>query len=151
VIFVVRHARAGNRGEWEHPDDERPLSDRGMIQAKAIAERLAAVGATMVVSSPYLRCVQTVQPLADLLGVPVETAVELAEGHSGDVALDLIRSAPDGAVLCSHGDVLQDLVWLLAAAGAPVDPRIPFRKGAVLTLERLGNTITAARYDDPPA
>ena len=151
MIFVVRHAKAGSRSEWERPDDERPLSERGMIQAKTIAERLGAGGATGVVSSPYLRCVQTVQPLADLLGVPIEISDELAEGRSGDAALDLIRTAPDGTVLCSHGDVLQDLVWLLAASGAPVDPRIPFQKGAVLALDRTAATITGARYDAPPA
>jgi len=151
VIHVVRHAKAGSRSEWDRPDHERPLSTRGVLQAKGIAEALAAEGATGVISSPYLRCVQTVQPLADLLGVAVETTDDLAEGRSGDAALDLVRTAPEGTVLCSHGDVLQDLVWLLAASGAPTDPRIPFQKGAVLALERDGRTITAARYDAPPS
>ena len=151
MIHVVRHAKAGSRTEWDRPDDERPLSGRGMIQAKALAERLAGDGATGVVSSPYLRCIQTVQPLADLLGVAIETTDDLAEGRSGDAALSMVQTWPEGTVLCSHGDVLQDLVWLLAASGAPVDPRIPFQKGAVLRLERDGTAISAARYDPPPS
>jgi len=151
VIFLVRHAHAGSRSAWEDPDDERPLSDRGVLQAKLLAERMAAVGATAVVSSPYRRCVQTVEPLAALLGVSVETTEDLAEGAGSREAADLVASAPAGTVLCSHGDVLQDLVWRLAAMAAPVDPRHPFQKGGLLLLSRDGSTVTGASYEPPPA
>lgn len=151
MIFVVRHAKAGSRSEWDRPDDERPLSGPGFLQATALAERLADDGAAKVISSPYVRCVQTVEPLAALIGVPVETSDDLAEGNPGDEAMTMIADSPDGTVLCSHGDVLQDLAWLLAASGAPVDPRIPFQKGAVLRLERDGMKVVSARYEPPPA
>jgi len=150
MIFVVRHARAGDRTAWDRPDHERPLSSRGVLQAKDLAERLADDGAARVVSSPYVRCVQTVEPLAALIGVPVETSDDLGEGSSGEAAMAMVADSPDGTVMCSHGDVLQDLVWLLAAAGAPVDPRIPFQKGAVLRLERNGSRVVAARYEPTP-
>jgi 8-oxo-dGTP diphosphatase len=150
VIHVVRHAHAGSRSRWDRPDDERPLSEKGRLQAKSLGESLAAEGAGHLLSSPYLRCVETLDPLAASVGTTVETIDDLAEGNSGDAALALVRSLDDGSVLCSHGDVLQDLVWLLAASGAPVDPRIAFQKAAVLHLERDGSSIVAARYDPPP-
>lgn len=151
MIFLVRHAHAGSRSAWEESDDERPLSDRGVLQAKLLAERMAAAGATAVVSSPYRRCVQTVEPLAALLRVSVETTEDLAEGAGSREAADLVASASAGTVLCSHGDVLQDLVWRLAAMAAPVDPRLPFQKGGLLLLSRDGSTVTGASYEPPPA
>ena len=151
MIFIVRHAHAGSRSAWEEQDDARPLSDRGNRQAKLLAERLAAAGATAVVSSPYLRCVQTVEPLAALLGVPIETTDGLAEGAGSLEAADIVADAPAGTVLCSHGDVLQDLVWRLAAMNAPVDPRLPFQKAGLLLLSREGSSITGASYEPPPA
>lgn len=149
MIFVVRHAKAGSRSEWDRPDEERPLSGPGLLQAKALAGRLADEGATRVVSSPFVRCVQTVEPLAATIGATVELSDDLAEGNSGDGAMAMVIGSPSGTVLCSHGDVLQDLVWLLAASGAPVDPRIAFQKGAVLRLERDGTRVASARYDPP--
>lgn len=149
MIFLVRHAHAGSSANWPGPDSGRPLSDRGQLQAKRIAEALFADGATAVVSSPFLRCVQTVGPLAMMLGGEVEESMDLAEGAAGDRAARLLTTAPDGTVLCTHGDVLHELLGFLAAVGAPVDPGLQFEKGAVLRLEREGNRITSAQYEPP--
>ena len=149
MIFVVRHAHAGSSSAWKGPDDERPLSDRGHLQAKRIAEALFADGATTVMSSPYLRCVQTVSPLASMLDMDVEQSPELVEGAGGSGAARLVMAAVEGTVLCSHGDVLHDLVGRLAAAGAPLGTWMQFEKAAVLRLERDGSRIVSARYDPP--
>jgi 8-oxo-dGTP diphosphatase len=149
MIFVLRHANAGNAANWHGPDDERPLSDRGHLQAKRIAEALVADGATTVISSPYLRCIQTVSPLASMLGIEIEESEDLVEGAGGTGAARLLATAGDGTVFCSHGDVLHELVGHLAANGAPLSPAMPFEKGAVLRLERAGSRITAASYEPP--
>ena len=60
-----------------------------------------------VVSSPYVRCVQTVEPLAAALGLPLEQDDRLAEGEEG-AAAGLLRE--DGVVCCTHGDILDALV-----------------------------------------
>jgi phosphohistidine phosphatase SixA len=70
-----------------------------------------------VVSSPYLRCVQTVEPLADFLGVPVEHDVRLAEG-AGDAGLELLSE--QGMVACTHGDVVEELLGRGLKKGAAV-------------------------------
>jgi len=149
VIFVVRHAHAGSRAEWEGPDSLRPLSAKGRSQAEAIGGRLAARGATAMLSSPYLRCVETMEPGAALVGALVEEDDGLREGAGADRALDLVTSAPSGTALCTHGDVLAELVGVLAARGAPLDPYLPFAKGAVLLLEREDGRIVGARYERP--
>lgn len=64
-------------------------------------------GVRRVLSSPYRRCIQTVEPLAAALGVPVETDERLAEG-AGSAGLALLEE--DGVVACTHGDVITELV-----------------------------------------
>jgi 8-oxo-dGTP diphosphatase len=150
-IHLVRHALAGSRGEWDGPDRDRPLTAAGMQQAKTLAERLASAGARHVVSSPFLRCLQTVQPLADALSIAVEEEPSLAEGSPPDPIAARLDRFGDGTVLCSHGDVMEALIGYLAASGAPVDPAVPFRKAATWELDLEGSRVVSARYVPPPA
>jgi len=76
---------------------------------------LAAYRPRRVLSSPALRCFETVRPLADSLGLPIESVGELGEG-SGPAALALLeRMAGETAVLCTHRDVATVLLDELAA------------------------------------
>jgi 8-oxo-dGTP diphosphatase len=149
VIYLIRHGQAGSRAEWTGPDRERPLSGRGTLQAVRLGERLVAAGATRVYSSPYARCLQTVGPLAAMLGVEIEESEHLAEGAGPEGAARLVADAPPGSVLCTHGDVLHHLAGHLAAHGAPLVIGMPFEKGAVLRLRRNGGTVVSAEYEAP--
>ena len=82
TIYLVRHAKAGSRKAWTGDDELRPLSKAGRAQARALAKRLAADGITRIFSSPYVRCRQTVEPLAERSGVPVEASEALARGRA---------------------------------------------------------------------
>ena len=79
-LFLVRHAKAGKRSEWKEDDSTRPLDEKGWAQANAIGVRIAALSPTSLVSSPFLRCSQTLEPLATLTGLTVRTDQHLAEG-----------------------------------------------------------------------
>jgi 8-oxo-dGTP diphosphatase len=70
-LYVVRHADAGHRGDRSQPDEARALTERGWRQALSLRDELADTGITRLVSSPFVRCVQTLVPLGDLLGVRV--------------------------------------------------------------------------------
>jgi len=107
VSILLRHASAGSRHEWDGDDSLRPLDDKGRRQAAEIAEALSREGIRRVVSSPYVRCVQTVEPLAGALGPEVERDERLAEG-AGTAARPLL--AEDGVVVCTHGDVIHELL-----------------------------------------
>ncbi|MBA3366903.1 MAG: histidine phosphatase family protein, partial [Actinobacteria bacterium] len=109
TVLLVRHASAGDRSDWEGDDALRPIDAGGRRQAKGLAE--LEYGVTRVLSSPAVRCVQTVAPLAERLGLPVEERGELDEGSSRDtVGVLLEELADETAVLCTHGDVIQDLI-----------------------------------------
>ena len=107
MSVLVRHGSAGDRAHWAGDDRLRPLDEKGRRQAEALVEELQRFTVLRVVSSPYARCVETVEPLAAALGLEVELDDRLAEG-AGDAAADLLRE--DGVVACTHGDVAHDLL-----------------------------------------
>jgi 8-oxo-dGTP diphosphatase len=107
VILLVRHAKAGSRHNWSGPDRTRPLSKPGQRQAEALVELLLPFGPKRVFSSPYVRSIQTVEPLANAIGGDIRIAPELAEGASLPALMKLLAKADrDIAVLCSHGDMI---------------------------------------------
>ena len=121
--YVIRHAKAKSRVKWTEPDEVRPLTKRGRREAEALAERLGDEPFARLVSSPYLRCVQTLEPLAMATGLPIETTELLSEG--GDAArvvellLTLARDEP--IACCTHGDVVFDVARTVASRGVPLD------------------------------
>ena len=115
--ILLRHASAGDRLEWRGDDTQRPLDERGRVQAEALRDELLARGVTRVVSSPYLRCTETVEPVASALGVEVELDERLAEGAGPTGALQLL-AACDDCVACTHGDIVEELIGRPLAKGA---------------------------------
>jgi 8-oxo-dGTP diphosphatase len=95
-------------------------------------------------SSTYLRCRQTLEPLAAATGLAVIDEFALVEGNPFEPVLDLLASLPDGAVLCSHGDVIPDTLAALERRGCRFAGPVEWRKGSVWTLERVGDDIVAA-------
>ena len=78
--YLVRHAKAGSRERWTAPDRDRPLTDAGKDPGHRAGRALLGPARSRVLSSPYLRCVETVAPLAEALGLSVEEDDRLAEG-----------------------------------------------------------------------
>jgi 8-oxo-dGTP diphosphatase len=151
-IFVVRHAKAGSRRRWEGDDTERPLSEAGWRQAAALAERLAGEPVSGLWSSPYRRCVQTLEPLGRAFDLEVRGEPRLAEGASFEQALHLLGEVPDGAVLCSHGDVIPDLMHALVRRGTRILTAPDWRKASVWILDPpdVGGAVATARAEPPP-
>src|SRR6476659_9359939 len=119
-IFVLRHAKAGTRRHWDGEDVERPLSRGGRRQADALVKRLLEESVSGVWSSPYVRCVQTVEPLCRALDLEIRIEPRLAEGVELGDSLRLLAEVPDGAVLCTHGDVIPELVQALSGRGTRI-------------------------------
>jgi 8-oxo-(d)GTP phosphatase len=116
LLLLVRHGDAGDRGAWVGDDTVRPLSPKGRRQADALVDVLSEYAIDRVVSSPYRRCVQTVEPLAAARGLPVIESDTLGEGHR-DEALALVDLAADETVvLCGHGDTVPYLLIALGVA-----------------------------------
>jgi 8-oxo-dGTP diphosphatase len=116
-VLLLRHASAGDRDEWEGDDRLRPLDERGRQQALTLRDLLRHRPVTRIVSSPYVRCIETVEPLADALGVEVEIDERLAEGTPRDLVLSLLEQL-DGGVACTHGDVIEAVLGYGLRKGA---------------------------------
>ena len=152
MLHLVRHADAGNRMAWVGDDFERPLDDHGQMQAEAIGAALADRPVFRILSSPYVRCVDTVIPLGRALGLTVEACDKLAEGsHIADAfeLLDSLASAEGDAVLCSHGDVIPGLLWVLSRHGLDIGDLGRCKKGSIWELEVVDGMIAAATYRHP--
>jgi 8-oxo-dGTP diphosphatase len=149
-VFLVRHAKAGSRRAWSGDDELRPLSKPGRAQARALAKRLAGEDVTRIVSSPFVRCVETVAPLGDKIGVEVERSEGLAEGAPLADSLRLLEKCADvRTVLCTHGDVLGNLLMHYVHLGVDLgDDRI--EKASVWVLDLVDGDVRGARYVPPP-
>jgi 8-oxo-dGTP diphosphatase len=144
ALVVLRHARSRKRAGWPGPDAERPLTDVGRLQARALAPVFAAYGVTRVVSSDSLRCLRTVGPYARDHVLAVEAVPGINEddssAHSVRSTVDHLLGRKENAVLCSHRPVLPAI---LAALGVDEEPLAPgefivchHRKGRVVATER---------------
>lgn len=148
--YVVRHAHAGDRSHWKGPDEDRPLSAKGRRQAAALAALLAGDDIERIWSSPMLRCRQTVEPLAERLGLTVEIAPELAEGTGATGVLKLARDADGPSVMCTHGDVLDALLDFLVEEGLELGSKPRCAKGSTWALEVEEGRVVAATYLPAP-
>ena len=121
VIYLVRHAKAGERRVWDGDDVERPLSRTGWKQSNAVARRLSKKHVTALYASPYVRCMQTLEPLSEMTGLDVHAEKRLFEDEPFEPVLDLLNEVEDGAVLCSHGDIIPAVIKALVRRGMEVE------------------------------
>lgn len=156
-VHLVRHAAAGDRSSWPSEDHLRPISGRGRRQAKVLADRLLPRRPDEILSSPYVRCVQTIEPLADRLGTSIRTVDFLAEGSGGAGLIDYVSERPGREItMVSHGDVIPAVIDRLGAMGVPLsssapDGRLDCKKGSDWVLTTRKGRIVSARYLPPPS
>jgi len=150
-VLLVRHANALPRSTWRGDDRRRPLSTRGQTQARGLIPLLSEMKPQRVLSSPYVRCVETVAPLAEVIGREVEPVEALAEGN-GKAAVELLRSyAAQDVLLCTHGDIIPEILDALASSDGLDLGRNPRQeKGSVWILEARKRRFVKARYLRPP-
>ena len=160
VLLLVRHAKAGRRGDWDGDDGLRPLSNAGRRQAQDGAELLTLCGPARIAAAPPLRCHDTVAPLADTVGLPVAEEPLLGENRYGDdpdATLRRVRelaAVPGVMALSSQGGVIPDVVRALAREAAlevAVDPDdVPSKKGSVWVLGLRDGALVSADYVERP-
>jgi 8-oxo-(d)GTP phosphatase len=153
-LIVVRHASAGSKKQWPGDDLERPLDTGGAADAQALAALLAcfAPGPTRVLSSPALRCVDTIRPYAALAAAGVEVTDALSQTTRPDVRGHLIRDLVASAkpvVVCGHREnVASIVIEACRALDAPDPGDLSLPKGGFWVLNVGAGVLTAAdRYD----
>ncbi|MCY7289823.1 MAG: NUDIX hydrolase [Cryobacterium sp.] len=144
TLVVLRHGKALARSDFSGNDLDRPLTRTGVAQAVHLAPVLEAYGVRCVVSSPALRCTQTVEPFAH----DISTFLEIDDRLSEDADAAQVRRSVEALMnrkppvtLCSH---LPTLPWVFDAAGTRSVVLSPgegvvvhHRKGQVFATERL--------------
>jgi phosphohistidine phosphatase SixA len=153
-LLVVRHGHAEPKGTWNGEDAERPLVTKGRRQAQSLVKAVAQYRTARIISSPSLRCRQTVEPLAAARQLDVELSTALAP-ESGDAALELVRSLASGrssgaVVLCTHREVIVEVLPKLAAeSGVKLGHRVPGAKGALWVLDAQKGRFSVEAYIAP--
>ena len=152
MIYLVRHAHAGKKAQWPGADLARPLSAQGRMEALGLIDRLGGRPLGRVVSSPAERCLQTVQPLAGRLGRPVEASEALGVEGTGAGVLELLeRPSLDRAVLCTHGELIGQVIEELQRAGIELSAPPRWPKGSTWILELDDGHAWKGTYLEPLA
>ena len=150
-LYLVRHAKAGERRLWTGNDLDRPLSKKGWKQSEAVAKRLARLDPSALLSSEYVRCIQTLEPLGARLQRPITVEPRLTEDEPVEPLLELLAEVPNGAVLCSHGDLIPAAIVALRKQGTKLRTPVDWRKASVWVLKRnKQGTVVEATVWPPP-
>ena len=163
TLLLVRHASAGSRSDWDGDDDLRPLDDKGIGQARRLAEVLPHFRPTAILSAARTRCTQTVEPLAAALGLQVEPLPALgeqeygADPEAGLAAIERLLARRDRAgvtVVCSQGGAIPAVLtalgvdWRAAAPASAGKSHPPSAKGSVWALGGRPGALAADYYRD---
>lgn len=149
---MVRHADAGAKDRWRGDDRLRPLSDRGRREAFALVDLLASHEPERIVSSPLVRCLQTVEPLSTRLGLAIEESETLGPQADREAArlLRSLASARRAVVVCTHRETIEALQRRLVRPGKlTFGPGGAHEIGSVWLLHADGGRFTSATYLPP--
>ncbi len=142
TFYFVRHAKAGSRSHWTGDDRKRPLSKKGVQQAEELITTFA---------TPYLRCMQTVEPIARAHKLKVQAEPGLGEGRGLEAAYRFFNDPKlEEAVLCTHGDIVWELVEDLTKRRVLPAFREDFDKGSTWVVQVKGGVPVKARYIPAP-
>ena len=142
LLLVVRHADAGDKRSWTGPDSLRPLSPTGRRQAEGLVVRLEDYPVDRILSSPTLRCQQTVQPLADDRFLQIEPLAALGVDAGPDQLRALLWDRRLGnVVLCTHGELIGRLLAELVAEGLVAEDPLDWPKGSTWLLQRTDRQV----------
>ena len=135
-LYILRHGIAESGGA--RPDAERALTDEGREKLHRVLERAAQAGvsASLILSSPLKRAIQTAEIAGELLGYKDKIAYTdalLPEAEPADLWRELRARRSERAILIAgHEPMLSAATSFLLGAS---DLRVDFKKGALVHLE----------------
>ena len=152
MLYLVRHAHAGSKRQWQGSDLARPLSAQGRKEALGLIQQMGDRPLGRVLSSPAERCLETVQPLAGRLGRPVEPSEALGVDGTGPGVLELLTDpALERAVLCTHGEIIGKVFDELQLAGIELSDPPRWPKASTWILQLAGGQRWKGTYLEPLA
>jgi len=116
TLIILRHTKALERGDWDDLDSKRTLDEKGLQQAASLITHLAPFAIDEIYSSDYIRCVQTVTPLADVRNLRIteipnlnEENFDLDPERSISFA-NAVKQDEKNILLCSHNPVIPTML-----------------------------------------
>jgi 8-oxo-dGTP pyrophosphatase MutT (NUDIX family) len=156
TVLIVRHGTAGSKSRYKGDDRLRPLDKRGRAQAESLVGQLLAFGADKLYAADRVRCHQTLEPLAEELGVSIHDEPLLTEeGYTDDrkaARRRLLEIASEGGtpVICTQGKVIPDLItWWSDRDGVRPD-KSRNRKGSTWVMSLSDGHLVAADHIGSP-
>ncbi len=147
-LYVVRHGNAGVRGKSKGPDSERRLTEKGRQQSLGVAEILARHPITGIYSSGAVRCLETVVPVADKIGVDVKVAKRLKEFTELKKIRKFISSLGTGSfVICSHRDWIAPLIKDLDSRGVRLRGTRKWPRSSIWILDMVDGKVVSGFYE----
>jgi phosphohistidine phosphatase len=141
LLLLVRHAHAGNRDPAQWPDDShRPLTDKGRkTQAKvARALRNLELAPELVLTSPWLRALQTAEIMHEVMLLPQPPVPSSALADDPDLARIAAEVGPRGdravVALVGHSPWIEELAAMLVS-GSDRGMKLDFPKSGVLAVK----------------
>jgi 8-oxo-dGTP diphosphatase len=146
-MLLVRHAHAGDKSTWTGPDRLRPLSPSGRLQAEGLVARLRDHPVEHILSSPTLRCYQTVEPLAADRRLRIEPVPGLGVDATPEQLLEVFWDLRlRNSVLCTHGEGIGLLLTRLLADVLVADDPLDWPKGSTWLLDRVDRRQVRGRF-----
>jgi len=140
IVLLLRHTSAGERLSSPGIDRFRRLDDGGRLVARQLVWHLADREITRIVSSPLVRCVESVVPIAESRRLVVENRWELEPDVPLEDVMTLLADLPDSALVCTHRETFEKLLgW-----------DVTCEKGGAWVLERSGPDFVPTFYLEPP-
>jgi len=119
-FIILRHAKATPRSDWKGENGKRPLLALGKTQAKTLVPLISAFPVKRVVSSPWVRCLKTVEPYAAGRKMKVILRSQLSELGSArgpqrtqKVVRDLVEDNL-ATLVCTHRPALPSILDALS-------------------------------------
>ena len=151
-VLIVRHGTAGSKSRFSGDDKLRPLDKKGRAQAEALVAQLSTFGPNDIYSADRVRCHQTVEPLAEELGVTINNEPSLTEEAYADNPkrgrrrILHIAESHRTPVICTQGKVIPDLIaWWCERDGVRPD-KSRNRKGSTWVLSLADGRLIAADH-----
>jgi phosphohistidine phosphatase SixA len=143
TVLIVRHAEKG-----QAPPDNPPLSADGQARSLTLARSLEGANIRAVYATEFLRTQQTVQPLADRLGLPV-TVID-AKDQDALVKHLLSNHRGEAALVAGHSNTVPLIIEKLGAGPIAPIAETEFDKLFVVTVYRFGKAkVVELRYGSP--
>ncbi len=144
TVILVRHAEKIIDPNNADPD----LSTAGQARAEELVRVFGDTGINAIYATQYKRTQQTVKPLADKLGLPIN---QVNSKNTADL-LAQIRSQNSGQIvfIAGHNNTVPEIITALGGPTFPTIPETEFDNLYIVTVYRTGKAkVVKLKYGSP--